>query len=52
MYPLVYAPGEGVVVDPLCPKAGQVSRNIIDKYAKYVIKLVKIIYGEEVLLKS
>ncbi len=52
LYPLVYVPGEGVIVDPLCPKARQVPKDIIDKYSRYVIKLIKTIYGEEVLLED
>jgi len=45
LYPLVYVPGVGVTVDTECPKAHTIPREVIEKYAKYVIELVKKIYG-------
>ena len=46
LYPLVYVPGVGVTVDPECPLANKIPRNVIEKYARYIVELVKRIYGD------
>jgi Fe-S-cluster containining protein len=47
LYPLVYVPGVGVTVDDECPKARTIPRSVIERYARYVVELVKKIYGED-----
>jgi Fe-S-cluster containining protein len=49
LYPLVYVPGKGVVVDPYCPRARSIPKTLIKKYEKYVVELIKKIYGENML---
>jgi len=45
LYPLVYVPGEGVTIDPFCPMAHKIPKHVIERYKKYVIKIVREIYG-------
>lgn len=52
LYPLIYVPGEGVTVDPLCPRSHQIPSHVIERYKKYVVKLVKKIYGDKIILKE
>ena len=46
LYPLVYVPGEGVTVDLECPLAHTVPKRAVKKLEKYVVRLVREIYGE------
>ncbi|KSW12230.1 hypothetical protein CF15_05605 [Pyrodictium occultum] len=45
LYPLVYVPGEGVTVDPECPRAYMISGKTVERLAPYVARLVEKIYG-------
>jgi len=45
LYPLVYVPGEGVDVDPECPKAYTIDRKTVEKLAPLVLRLVEEVYG-------
>jgi len=45
LYPLVYVPGRGVDIDPLCPMAYRIPRSLVKRYEKHVLYLVKRIYG-------
>ncbi|WP_420917891.1 YkgJ family cysteine cluster protein [Pyrodictium abyssi] len=49
LYPLVYVPGEGVDVDPECPKAYTIDRKSVRELAPLVLRLVEMIYGSEKL---
>ncbi|GEM_PF-282743 len=47
LYPLVYDVESGeVTVDPECPKATSVNRDVVKRLAPKLIKLIKRIYGE------
>ena len=48
LYPLVYEPCRGVTVDPECPLAHSVAKNVVEKLAPSVIKLIERIYRKSI----
>jgi Fe-S-cluster containining protein len=46
LYPLVCVPGQGVTLDPECPRASRVPVTAVKRLAPYVAELVKRVYGK------